>query len=107
MAFIILHFLTMIYGSHSPDPCKVYGVVYIEESKTMADFLVYEEESEVFADVIIFEESNRLFADRAGIWHFTKQRDFADFTVYFTPRRKDADFSVAYTKTESFAGCNK
>lgn len=81
-------------------------MVYIEESKSKADYAVYEEESEAFADLIVFEEDNSLYADREGIWHFTEDRNFADFTVYFTTKKRDAHFSVAYTETESFAGCN-
>lgn len=90
-----------------PDYCNIFGAVYIVESPRYADFKVYEEESEAFADLLIFEESNKLFADKQGIWFFTEDRAFADFTVYFTESQRGADFSVFFIDTESFAGCNK
>ncbi|MEO1050882.1 MAG: DUF6150 family protein [Bacteroidota bacterium] len=85
--------------------CRLYGVVYVEESRAFADHLVFEMDTEAFADLVVFDEENRLFADRSGIWHFTDNRDFADFTIYFTESRDQADFSIYFTETASFAGC--
>jgi hypothetical protein len=89
------------------DFCKLFGAVYVEENPRLADFRVFEEESEAFCDIKVFEVEDRLYADRQGLWHFTKKKEFADFTVYFEPNRGLADFSVYFIDVESFAGCNK
>lgn len=88
------------------DPCELYGVVYIETSKSQADYIVYEEESEAFANVLVFKQENKLFADASGLWHFTDDRTFADFTIYLTEKKNQAHFTVNYIDNESFAGCN-
>ncbi len=109
-AFIFLIsflFLGSASKSEQFDPCKVFGVIYIEDNPRYAHFRVYEEESEAFSDVIIFEESSRLYADSQGKWFFTDTREFADFFIYFEEERGLADFSVFYTGYESFSGCNK
>jgi Family of unknown function (DUF6150) len=91
---------------NAPYYCELRGSVYIEEYPEQADLMVYEEDSEAFANLLVFETDNALFADRAGIWFFTTDRAFADFTVYFVESRDNADFSVYFTSFESFAGCN-
>ncbi len=88
-----------------PDPCGIYGSVYIEEIKRRADYVIYEESSEAFADVNIFQEDNKLLADNGGIWYFTDKREFADFTVYFDDERSNVDFSIYYTDHVTYAGC--
>lgn len=87
--------------------CELKGSVYIEEFPSHANFLVYEETSEAFADLLVYESDNALFADKPGIWYFTDQKAFADFTVYFVESKGNADFTVYFTSFESFAGCNK
>ncbi|MEQ6121316.1 DUF6150 family protein [Reichenbachiella sp. MALMAid0571] len=89
------------------DPCKIFGVVYVEKNPRYAHFKVYEESSEAFADILIFEEENRLYADKQGLWSFTDKKEFADFYIYWEKQKGLADFSVYFTDFESFAGCNK
>jgi hypothetical protein len=91
---------------NQPYYCELRGSFFIEEYPERADFLVYEEESEAFADLLIFETDNSLFADRPGIWYFTDDRAFADFTIYFVESKNNANFTVYFTSFESFAGCN-
>lgn len=86
--------------------CELRGTVYIEEYPDHANFLIYEEDSEAFADMLIFETDNALFATEAGIWYFTDQKGFADFSVYFVESKGNSDFTVYFTSFESLAGCN-
>lgn len=86
--------------------CRLFGSVYIEEDRKLADFRVFEEESEAFCDIKVFEVESRVYADREGLWHITETRAFADFSVYFEPRKGLEDFSVYFIDIESFAGCN-
>ena len=85
--------------------CELRGTVYIEEYPERANFLVYEEESEAFADMLIYETDNALFATKAGIWYFTDQKGFADFSVYFVESKGNSDFTAFFTSYESLAGC--
>jgi hypothetical protein len=86
--------------------CDLYGTVYIEKEKTLADFSIYiEETSESFADLVIFREDNQLFADKSGIWYFTDNRGLAQYRVFIEKNKDRADFSIFYTDTRSFAGC--
>ena len=94
-------------SSQPLDICELKGTVYIEEDPERANFFLYEEESEAFADFLIFETDNALFATEPGVWYFTDQRGFADFTVYFAESKGQADFTVYFTTFESFAGCNR
>jgi len=91
---------------NQPYYCELRGSFFIEEYPERADFLVYEEDSEAFADLLVFETDNSLFADRPGIWYFTDDRAFADFTIYFVESKNNANFTVYFTSFESFAGCN-
>lgn len=91
---------------NQPYYCELRGSFYIEEYPERADFLVYEEDSEAFANLLVFETDNSLFADRPGIWYFTDDRAFADFTIYFVESKNNAHFTVYFTSFESFAGCN-
>ena len=107
---IFIHFNIGALGQVSPQPldiCELRGTVYIEEDPDLANFFLYEEESEAFADFLIFETDNALFATEPGVWYFTDQRGFADFTVYFAESKGQADFTVYFTTFESFAGCNR
>jgi hypothetical protein len=112
-AFIFLLLVFILNGAalsaqniSQPYFCELRGSVFIEEYPDRADLLVYEEDSEAFADLLVFETDNSLFADRPGIWFFTTERAFADFTVFFVESKNNADFSVYFTSFESFAGCN-
>jgi hypothetical protein len=87
------------------DYCQVFGVIYIEKNKNMADYLVYLEKDEAFADMWVFKEDNRMFADKEGIWFITSNRGFADYTIYLEKSRGAAHFSINYTDVVSFAGC--
>lgn len=90
-----------------PDPCTLSGTVYVEKSPSYAQYRVYVHDSEAFADLIVCKQENKLFADQPGLWHFTDQRQLADFSIYLEKSENMADFSIAYTDTESFAGCNR
>ncbi|MFY0651274.1 MAG: hypothetical protein JXQ96_04540 [Cyclobacteriaceae bacterium] len=109
--FYAIALVGVIFSSASKkpvyDPCKLFGIVYVEKNPNYAHFRVFEEETEAFADVHVFEEDNRLYADKKGIWYFTDKKEFADFYIYWEPQRGLADFTVYFTEYESFAGCNK
>ncbi len=92
--------------SQEIDPCNIYGTVYIEKVKKRADYYVFVEKSEVFADLTVFKEDNRLLADNTGLWFFTENRDFADFTIYIENQADIADFSIYYTDVLTYAGCD-
>lgn len=102
LLFLCIAFNSWAQHAH----CELKGAVFVETSPTYADYIVFVESSEAFSDLLIFESDNQLFADRPGIWFFSDNRNFADFTVFFTDNIGMADFTVYYTKTESFAGCN-
>ena len=111
LLFILVIFTTGSYPSSRVQInqqyfCELRGSCYIEKFPDRADFLIYEEDSEAFADLLIFETDNALFADKPGIWYFSNDRAFADFTVYFVESKGNADFTVYFTRFESFAGCN-
>jgi len=89
------------------DICELHGTVFIEDDPDLANFYIYEEDSEAFADFLIFETDNALFATEPGVWYFTDEKGFADFSVYFVESKGHADFTIYYTSFESFAGCNK
>ena len=89
------------------DPCKLYGRVYIEKSRNLADYKVFIESSKAFADVLVFDMDVAGFADGPGLWHFTPNRAFADFTIYYEKEKGFSDFSIYFEKNQSFAGCNR
>ncbi len=108
-AIISVLLLTNWFGipkSQTIDFCKLKGTVYIEEYPEGANFFIYEDDSEAFADMLIYETDNALFATEPGVWYFTDQKGFADFSVYFVDSKGHADFTVYFTSFESFAGCN-
>jgi hypothetical protein len=92
--------------SSQVDFCKIFGSVYIETSPQRADYRVFKEESEAFSTLKVFPVEARPYADKAGLWHFTDKKEFADFSIYYEPKRALADFSVYFIDVESFAGCN-
>ena len=107
--FISILLLAAWFGvpqNQTIDFCELKGTVYIEEYPERANFFIYEDDSEAFADLLIFETDNALFATEPGVWYFTDQKGFADFSVYFVDSKGHADFTVYFTSFESFAGCN-
>lgn len=88
------------------DPCRVFGVVYFEQRKEMADFSVFITTTEAFADVVVFEEDNQLMADDSGLWYVTKERAFADYVIYLEEDENLADFNIFYTDIQAYATCN-
>ena len=88
------------------DPCNLYGSVFIETNKRRADYIIYQEKSEVFADLKVFKEDNKLLADDQGLWFFTENKDFADFTIYFETDPANVDFTIFYTDVAVYAGCD-
>jgi hypothetical protein len=91
------------------DPCKVYGKVYFEKSRSFTTYSVFEESEDYasYADVTVFKEDNKLFADQAGLWYVVDDPAFADYILYITRERSQADFTIAYTDKRSYAGCRK
>jgi len=95
-----------LLGADFPvDPCRIYGVIYIDPQPDRVEFLVYEESSEVFADLLVYEEENRLFADRSGMWYLTDERALADHTIHLVDNPSSAHFSIYFTNIASIAGC--
>lgn len=87
------------------EPCKIFGSVFVEKNRPLADYRVYIEPTEGMADLTVFKAVNKLFADKTGLWHITDTKAQADFVIFIESNRGSADFSVYYTETESFAGC--
>jgi hypothetical protein len=65
------------------------------------------EEDEFLATLRVFKEDNKLMATKSGMWHFTENPAFADFTIFFVEDRAIADLIIYYTEKEFFAGCVK
>jgi hypothetical protein len=106
LVFTMIGPILLAQKINQPFYCELRGSFFIEEYPDRADFLVFEEDSEAFADLLVFETDNSLFADKPGIWYFTDDRAFADFTIYFVESKNNADFTLYFTSFESFAGCN-
>ena len=87
--------------------CDVYGAVYLEKDRRLANVVVYVEESEAFAQLSVFRTDNVLFADRSGLWHVVDHPQLARYRVYVVDNRAFADFTVFFTDVESFAGCRQ
>lgn len=105
--FFLLWIPLMAGSANRPlrDFCHVYGTIYIEKKRNMADYLVYVEKEEAFADLLIFKEDSRVYADRQGKWFITSNRGFADYTIFLEENRGSAHFTIFYTEIESIAGC--
>ena len=86
--------------------CQIFGTIYIETNKEMADYSVYVTDSEPFADLVVYKQDNQLMADDVGLWYITDQRGFAEYTIYLEEDQNLADFIIFYTDLESFATCN-
>jgi len=103
LLLVIVYFLL---GANLPvDPCRVFGVIYIDPYPDRVEFLVYQESSEAFADLLVYDEENRLFADQSGMWHITDNRALADHTIHLVDDSSPAHFSIYFTNVASFAGC--
>lgn len=110
LGFFISLALFMTTGSDSlaqgrADRCSLKGAVFIESSRSFAQYKVYVEDSEGLADLRVFKADSRLFADEPGKWYIVDKRGFADFTIFIEKQRSFADFTIYYTKHEAFAGC--
>lgn len=88
------------------DYCRVFGAIYFEKNKELADYSVYVTTTEGFADVVVFEEENHMMADDSGLWYITQERGFADHILYLEKEQGLADFSIFYTDVQAFATCN-
>lgn len=88
------------------DYCRVFGTVYFEKKKEMAEYSVFVTSTEAFADVIVYLEENQLMADDSGLWHITTDREFADHIIYIEKEESFADFVIFYTKNQAYATCN-
>ncbi len=111
MIYSICFLLFSVVGNNLPyqsiDICSLYGTVYVEKERTRADFLVFVEESEAFADLVVHNEDNLLFADKSGLWHITKNRGLANFTIFYVDDKYAAHFTIHFTDAATFAGCNQ
>ena len=87
--------------------CEVYGVAFQDPNPHRATYRVYVEEDEYSADLIVFKETNRLMADRAGLWFFTPNPAFADFSVCFVEHPNQANFKIYFTDIDAEARCNR
>jgi hypothetical protein len=113
--FAILTFCFLLLASQETlaqirtisNPCEIYGVVYVQTVQSRANFLVYIEEDEYLANLRVFKETNKLLANQSGIWYFSDNEGFADFSIFFVTERSKADFIIYYTNSEFFAGCVK
>ena len=110
--FLVFMFVTSFHANNGfaenkfdADFCKIYGNVFVETNKALANYRVFVEESESFADLVVHKQINQLMADRSGQWHFVKDRAFADFTIYYEEVKAFSNFSIAVTENEAFAGC--
>lgn len=115
-SLLILSLLILLFSSgfylkthqkakDTPNLCKLYGSVYIEDSPSFADYRVFVDNVEGFADILVYNEVNPGLAISNGIWHITDARGFADFTIYLDQSRGFADFTICYTPNRGFAGC--
>ncbi len=87
------------------DYCQLYGSVYIERERTMADYTFFIEEDEAFSDLVVYEVSDALFANKEGLWYITTKKAFANHIIYLESNQSRADFSVYFTDIESLVGC--
>lgn len=87
--------------------CTISGSVYFTSIRSESTTSVFIEESEGLADLIVFKVDDAAFADKAGLWHITEERAFADHIIYIESEQNFASFSVFFTDVESFAGCNE
>ncbi len=88
------------------DPCELYGTVYFESNRALADYTVYIEGSEGFADITVYKEESDLYADRPGHWYIASDPAFANFTLFIESDNSFADFNIYFTDIEAFAGCH-
>jgi len=90
------------------DICDLYGVVFLDPNPYRATYRVYvEKEDEYNADLIVFKETNELMADRTGLWFFTPNPAFADFSICIVDNPTQAHFKVYYTDIDAEARCNR
>ena len=87
--------------------CDVYGTSFEVKNVFEATYRVYLEEDEYSADLIVFKETNELMADKTGLWFFTKNKAFAEFTICYVEDRNMADFTIYYTDVDVEARCNR
>lgn len=89
------------------DPCSIKGTIFIESTKSKANFSVYVDENSPSVDLMVHKVERKLYADRPGLWHITEDRTIADYIVYIERNRAGANLTIQFTPTESFAGCTK
>ncbi|MEM6764131.1 MAG: DUF6150 family protein [Bacteroidota bacterium] len=87
------------------DLCQLKGAIFIEETRSFADFLVFEQSVEGFADLVVYEVEAQTFATEPGFWYFTDVRGFADYSIYLEESQGLADFSVFFSDYQTAAGC--
>ena len=112
---LVIFFLSTFFSSWLVPPnfqqprniCDVYGTAFEEKNVFAATYRVYLEEDEYSADLVVFKETNELMADETGLWFFTKNRAFSQFTVCFVEDRNMADFTIYFTDVDVEARCNR
>lgn len=88
------------------DYCRIFGAIYFEKNKELAEYTVFVTTTEGFADVVVYKEDNHMMADDSGLWYITEEKGFADHILYLEKEQGAADFSIFYTDVQAFATCN-
>ncbi len=86
--------------------CAIYGAVFEDTNPYRATYRIYLVEDEYDADLVVFKESNRLMADKTGLWFFTRNPNFAEFSVCFVDDPNLANFFVHFTDIDVEARCD-
>lgn len=85
---------------------RLYGKVYIANSKYSADFSVYQGNSRYSTDLSVFSTSSTYSATSCGIWSFVNSKYSANFSIYFVNSKYSADFSIYFVNSKYTAGVN-
>ncbi len=114
MLIFFISLFTLFFSSSTQVPaaqprtiCEIFGTAFEEKNVFAATYRVYLEEDEYSADLVVFQETNELMADDTGLWFFTRNRAFSEFTVCFVEDRNMADFTVYFTEIDVEARCNR
>lgn len=107
ITLLLVCFVTLSGSRIAPakvDLSKVYGIAYIEKTKSFAQYKVFVAGSESVADLKVYKVGTGSEANKSGLWHQTTSKDVKAFSVYFVESRNDADFSIYYVSNSSIAG---
>jgi hypothetical protein len=114
MQIFFISLITLFFNFPQQSPtlqprniCEVFGTTFEEKNVFAATYRVYLEEDEYSADLVVFKETNELMADKAGLWFFTRNKAFAEFTFCYVEDRNMADFTIYFTDIDVEARCNR